>query len=609
MQFSEQRGYTIGRGVARAALVQPYRLMHGDPSTRPLQIYTLDPSAPRDHGAVATVHVPYEPLKDGPTGALVAVVSHDRDRQHDADPIDLEDPRILIQNGRKPSPVDLGFHQQMVYAVSMLTYAAFRQALGRDIAWGFGDPEKQTTQSPLRILPYGMKNKNAWYDRQRGELCFGYYRATKTVAGRNLPNGQVYTSLSHDIIVHEMTHALLDGLRSRFDRPTGPDVWAFHEGFADLIAIFQRFSYEQLVQAAVRQAYQQWESGEVPLLTTIARQFGQTTRESADPRIRDFNMDTVRRAPKHYHEVGQEPHVLGSVLVAAVLNASVTVFQHKVQRFIRLATSGTGILPRGELPPDLHDLLTDNARKMASQFLNICVRAIDYCPPVDLNFGDFLRAVITADYDLVPDDPWGYREAWIDAFRKRSIYPDNVTTLAEDALRWQPPQIDIPAIPELSFANLSFEGEPGRPATKTELYRQAHVLGKVVADPRWIEEFGCALPDDERLRGDTVDLPCIESIRTCQRTGPDGQVVYDLVAEVLQRRRVQKGGKARAFDFYGGATVILDPSGRIRYVIRKRITSATRVERHRAFLDTAIARRYWSHDEDAWSLRNFRCRE
>ena len=609
MQISEQRGYTIGRGVARAALVQPYQLQRGDPPTRPLQIYTLDPSAPRDHGAVATVDVPYEPLHPGPTGALLAVTCHDRDGQHDAVPVDLEDPRILIRNGRTPSPVDLAFHQQMVYAVGMLTYAAFRQALGRDIAWGFGDPDKQTTQPPLRILPYGMKNKNAWYDRWRGELRFGYYQATKTVGGRNLPNGRVYTSLSHDIIVHEMTHALLDGLRSRFDRPTRPDVWAFHEGFADLIAIFQRFSYEHLVQAAVRQAYQQWEDRDVPLLTTIARQFGQTTIESSDARIRDFNMDTVTRAPKHYYEVGQEPHELGSVLVAAVLNATVTVFRRKVQRYIRLATSGTGILPRGELPPDLHDLLTENARKMASQFLNICVRAIDYCPPVDLDFGDFLRAVITADHDLVPEDPWGYREAWIDAFRKRSIYPHDVDTLAEDALRWQPPRADIPPIPELSFANLNFAGEPGRPASKTELYRQAHALGKVIADPQWIEEFGCALPDDVRLRGDTVDLPRIESIRTCQRTGPDGQVIYDLVAEVLQRRRVQKTDEHSAFDFYGGATVILDPAGSIRYVIRKRITSETRVKQHRAFLQSPVAKRYWSLDEDAWSLRDLHCQK
>src|SRR5688500_20038961 len=36
-------------------------------------------------------------------------------------------------------------------------------------------------------------------------------------------------------------------------------------------------------------------------------------------------------------------------------------------------------------------------------------------------FGDFLRAMITADYDLVPGDRHGYREALIEAFRLRGI--------------------------------------------------------------------------------------------------------------------------------------------------------------------------------------------
>ena len=37
-----------------------------------------------------------------------------------------------------------------------------------------------------------------------------------------------------------------------------------------------------------------------------------------------------------------------------------------------------------------------------SIFFNVCVRALDYCPPVDITFGDFLRAVITSDFDLHP---------------------------------------------------------------------------------------------------------------------------------------------------------------------------------------------------------------
>ena len=45
----------------------------------------------------------------------------------------------------------------------------------------------------------------------------------------------------------------------------------------------------------------------------------------------------------------------------------------------------------------------------------MCIRALDYCPPVDITFGEYLRALITADADLVPDDDRGYRVAMIGA--------------------------------------------------------------------------------------------------------------------------------------------------------------------------------------------------
>ena len=53
----------------------------------------------------------------------------------------------------------------------------------------------------------------------------------------------------------------------------------------------------------------------------------------------------------------------------------------------------------------------------------MCIRALDYCPPVDITFGEYLRALITADTDLVPNDKLGYRIAFIEAFRNRGIYP------------------------------------------------------------------------------------------------------------------------------------------------------------------------------------------
>ena len=84
------------------------------------------------------------------------------------------------------------------------------------------------------------------------------------------------------------------------------------------------------------------------------------------------------------------------------------------------------MLAQGEIPVDLADRLTDEASKVAGQVLSMCIRALDYCPPIDITFGEYLRALITADFDLVRDDPRGYRVAFISAFRDRGIFPSNV---------------------------------------------------------------------------------------------------------------------------------------------------------------------------------------
>jgi hypothetical protein len=291
------------------------------------------------------------------------------------------------------------------------------------------------------------------------------------------------------------------------------------------------------------------------------------------------------------YDASAESHTLGLSLVSAVFEAFTVIFKRKTERYLRLATSGTGVLPPGELPVDLQNLLATEASKLASQFLSICIRAIDYCPPVDLNFGDFLRAVITADYDLVPDDPWGYREAWMDAFRRRGIYPRFVSNLSEDALRWKPARRPIPDINELGFARLQFDGDPGRPASAEELRRQACALGRVISQSDYLEEFGLARPG--QLGNDEIYLPCVESIRSSRRVGPDGQIVFDLVAEVSQRREVRDQSGRPEFDFYGGSTVILGPKGEIRYVISKNVLSQERLKRQREFARGETGSRFW----------------
>ena len=59
-----------------------------------------------------------------------------------------------------------------------------------------------------------------------------------------------FCAVSHDIIAHETTHALLDGLHRRYQEATNPDVLAFHEAFADIVAIFQHFTMPEAIAPA-----------------------------------------------------------------------------------------------------------------------------------------------------------------------------------------------------------------------------------------------------------------------------------------------------------------------------------------------------------------------
>ena len=576
---ADGRYFDVDPVFLRAGSIRPYERKRSDPLYRPLRIYALDPNARRLEGAVATVNIPFEPLGPGPKAALLEVVDQDDATGETSGGVDLDDPHILIAAGRNPSVGDRFFHQQMVYAVCTSTYNVFRAALGRDPAWGFA-ARPGATAPLLRVRPHAFDGQNAYYDPDSGTLNFGYFDADGA-RGRNLPHGRVFSCLSHDIVAHEMTHALLDGMRARFRLPTNPDVLAFHEGFADLVAIFLHFSYRDVVRAAIERTTGSLESD--TLLLSVALQFGQTmTRSDATAAgplrsaidVAGWGEEAQEATPGRYDDVSTEPHERGRLLVSAVFEAFAVVFRRRARPHMRLARRQ----PHGELDPELVGILAVLASALAGQFLSICIRAIDYCPPIDLCFGEYLRALITADFDLVPDDPLAYREALIDSFARRGIYPEGVTNLSEEALLWRPPPAAVEPIGALHFANLRFAGDPGRAADEAELRRQAEAIGMYCMRPGYAELFGCALPGDAALEGDRVEPAHVCSVRSLRRVGPDRQVTFELVAEIVQRRWLT-GADGCQSEFHGGSTAIVGADGGIRYLVSKRVTDRRRAER------------------------------
>ena len=78
--------------------------------------------------------------------------------------------------------------------------------------------------------------------------------------------------------------------------------------------------------------------------------------------------------------------------------------------------------------------LTTECVRTAQSVLTMCIRAFDYLPPADVTFGAFLRALVTADWELNPLDEFGLRAAIIEACRRRGIFAIDAGSLSVSAL-------------------------------------------------------------------------------------------------------------------------------------------------------------------------------
>lgn len=427
--------------------------------SRRLKVFAFDPSTARSFaGGTAssvTITLPFEldPQDPeapfiGPKGEYVEVVDADPSSGAFYAPIDLNDAAVLHNDGLSPAPHDPRFHQQMVYAVSMNTIATFEKALGRVIQWSPHERKIEHADKPtewvyaftkrLRIYPHALREANAYYNPDKKALLFGYFTAGS--ASRSAPPGTtVFTCLSHDIVVHETVHAILDGLHPSYAEDTNPDMRALHEAFADLIALFQLFSFPSVLEDQI--AKTKGDLGRQSLLGELAQEFGRAVGRGCA--LRDFlggpDADGEWQAkepdPAAYRNA-DGPHARGAVLVAAVFRAYLTIYKTRVSDLFRIASGGSGVLRDGEIDPDLKCRLAAEAAQCARRVMRICIRAMDYTPPVNVSFGDYLRAIITADRDLFPEDAQRYRAAFIEAFCAWGILPAGMPVISEPALCW-----------------------------------------------------------------------------------------------------------------------------------------------------------------------------
>lgn len=399
------------------------------PARRLLRAYAFDPMSTRLSGRFLIIDIAFETdLRPGPSGRLLQVVDYDAIRGLWYLPVDLNAAASLAQQGMRPTESDPRTHQQVVYAVAMSVIERFERFGGFRFRWR-GDDK-------LRIVPHAFEGRNAYFDKDRRAVLFGYFRADSRDPGANLPGQMMFTCLSVDVVAHEVTHAIVHRMRKYFSEPTHPDVLAWHEAIADLVALFNHFSFPEVVSDAVAKSRGSLEEGSA--LLDLAIEFGESTGRGAalrtaigSPRSPDAFLKAV------------EPHDRGACFVAAVFDAFIDTYTSQIADLRRIASAGTGVLPPGALPPDLVARVTAAAATNADRFLGMVIRAFEYLPVVDVTFGDVVRAIVTADQGLYPDDAAQLRATLVEAFRRRGIFPPKVSSLADEALLWPKPPLDL----------------------------------------------------------------------------------------------------------------------------------------------------------------------
>ncbi|MGH9949224.1 MAG: hypothetical protein ACRD6X_18795, partial [Pyrinomonadaceae bacterium] len=169
---------------------------------------------PKGQVLTTELDIPAEELSPGPCGYRVHVVDYDSSTDTLYSPVRYEKPvdgcyidpfKDTVNRGRANDLLDEpAFHAQNVYAIIMRTLARFEFALGRRMSWGFSGHQ-------LYVATHAFADANAFYSEEDQALAFGYFFVPGT--GKRTP---IFTCLSYDVVAHETTHAILDGLRERY---------------------------------------------------------------------------------------------------------------------------------------------------------------------------------------------------------------------------------------------------------------------------------------------------------------------------------------------------------------------------------------------------------
>ncbi len=509
------------------------------PVFRPLKVYAFGPSRGRTGGNIRSIAVRYEKLAPGPVGERISVVDYDATRGCFYDPVDLDDPLIAINGGLDPSESDPHFHQQTVYALVSESLRRVEVALGRIL-----QRRSPAGTTPLRIVIYPHANQMQNAHSIDARIMFGYFRAPPEAIGRIIPGQTVFTCLCHDVVGHQAAHVMLSTMRPDLDRSLR-DNMSLQETLADLTPLLFHFTYREVVLDAIQRTagviYRSQLDADPATAAAAPRILAELasdnplialSTEFGDAIGQKGGLRSALLAPDPKAFAGtEEPHARGAIVVAAVFDALFSVYQRRTVDLFRIYRAGGGRIQGNDVPEPLACRLADEVERVATRVFNMCWRAVDYSPAVHCALGDFLRACITADSEYTREDPWGLRDAMMQAFRMRGINPSEAPFFSEDTLRW--PLFEAPAGKRSGLDPAALSGDGARDELRS-----------------FVEDNGPSLGFKKRAK---LEIYPLEMARL---TAPDDTPQTTWSTQVLD------GSKNAA-----GVTLVFDGSGRLRYAI------------------------------------------
>ncbi|WML91498.1 hypothetical protein RCF98_03865 [Thiothrix lacustris] len=319
------------------------------------------------------------------------------------------------------------FHQVNTFAVTAYSLDLAEAAIGREMKWKHG--------GPLVLRPHAFSEANAFYDPAAPSLNFGSFNSPF----RRAP---VWTCLSHDIVSHELGHAILDSFRPLYVYSEEADTGALHESVGDMMSMFAALSHKPVVERLFRES-----GGDMmnpSLANGLAEEFGIGLWGVSFPFLRSALKGV------NYDEAPWEIHDRSTVWTAAIYEILATLVAETVTPAIQQTLKNAPVANKAQQcnnmmrqmsiqqqNPDFEryysqadnrndfDAFFDAIVSASTRVKGLMLRAFQDIPPTGVTLPTLARVLYNADARLFPEDPHP-RELAKAVFQRRMLWNEDI---------------------------------------------------------------------------------------------------------------------------------------------------------------------------------------